>query len=617
MTLRVLHIGKFFPPDPGGMEVYLADLMHAQRAHGLDAHALVHGTPRPDDPAWLVRVPVAARLMHVVPLAPGFRRALAQAIERIEPDVLHLHMPNASALLALTLASARRIPWVVHWHSDVVSSTIRGRIALAYKVYRPFEQALLEQAERIVVTSQDYLAASAPLQRWRNKCTVVPLGLDPARLPEAPTAHVESLWEDGAFRLLSVGRLTYYKGFETLIRAVYRVSGAQLLIVGDGEERPRLAQLIHALTPADEAPRVRLLGALDDDTRSALLASCQLFCLASRERTEAFGVAVLEAMHYGRPCLVSDLHGSGLRALVAHNDAGRLAPVDDVPAWQQALQQFIEQPEARQRHGEAGRAAMPARYHIHATLPAIDTVYRQAGVEVVAHATEFHLQPLIVIPARDEAATIGQVIATLQAGGWQHIVVIDDQSQDRTADIARAAGATVLQPVLPLGAWGAMQAGIRYAVRKGYPQVITIDADGQHEPAHIPDLLAAARSADVVIGAHPERGSPLRRFAWRYFRLITGFRVEDLTSGFRCYNRQACEILADEEATLMDYQDLGVLLLLRHAGLSIAEVPVMMYPRASGPSRIFQSWTRVARYMVETSLLCIARWHPRHHVRKP
>lgn len=217
MTLRVLHIGKFFPPDPGGMEVYLADLMHAQRGHGLDAHALVHGTPRPDDPAWLVRVPVAARLMHVVPLAPGFRRALAQAIERIEPDVLHLHMPNASALLALTLASARRIPWVVHWHSDVVSSTIRGRIALAYKVYRPFEQALLEQAERIVVTSQDYLAASAPLQRWRNKCTVVPLGLDPARLPEAPAAPVESLWEDGAFRLLSVGRLTYYKGFETLM----------------------------------------------------------------------------------------------------------------------------------------------------------------------------------------------------------------------------------------------------------------------------------------------------------------------------------------------------------------------------------------------------------------
>jgi len=95
-----------------------------------------------------------------------------------------------------------------------------------------------------------------------------------------------------------------------------------------------------------------------------------------------------------------------------------------------------------------------------------------------------------------------------------------------------------------------MQTGIRYAMRNGFAQVITLDADGQHEPAYIPQMRRAAESCDVVIGAYPERGSTARRIAWRYFRAITGFRVEDLTSGFRCYNRIACEVLAEPECWL-------------------------------------------------------------------
>jgi glycosyltransferase involved in cell wall biosynthesis len=173
----------------------------------------------------------------------------------------------------------------------------------------------------------------------------------------------------------------------------------------------------------------------------------------------------------------------------------------------------------------------------------------------------------------------------------------------------------VLSPALAQGAWGAMQTGLRYALRRGYRHVVTMDADGQHEPAYIADLIAAGKIHDVVIGAYPQRGSLLRKWAWRFFRQLTGFGIEDLTSGLRYYNAGACALLADEEATLLDYQDVGVLLLLRRAGFSICEVPVEMYPRKSGPSRIFSSWTTVGRYMLETTLLCLAHWHPRHFKR--
>ncbi len=144
------------------MESFLCDLVHTQRLQGLDSHALVHGDPLDEDPPWLRRVPVQAQLLYA-PIALGFRGALVRAISEIRPDVLHLHLPNNSAFWALTVACARQIPWVVHWHSDVIVSDRPGALRQAYLLYRPFEQAVLERAERIIVTSPPYL-------RPANRC---------------------------------------------------------------------------------------------------------------------------------------------------------------------------------------------------------------------------------------------------------------------------------------------------------------------------------------------------------------------------------------------------------------------------------------------------------------
>ena len=218
-------------------------------------------------------------------------------------------------------------------------------------------------------------------------------------------------------------------------------------------------------------------------------------------------------------------------------------------------------------------------------------------------------RPVILIPAHNEEATVGAIVALVRDLWSCPVVVIDDCSVDATARIARAAGATVLPLILQLGAWGAIQAGLRYALRKGYRAAVTLDADGQHEPAYIGELLEplSAGRTDVAIGAFPERASRSRRIAWAYFRWLTGLRLEDITSGFRAYNHAAMTVLASGEASLLDYQDVGVLLILRHKGLRIVEVPVSMQPRALGPSRVFRSWWVVGKYMLQTSLLSLAR----------
>src|SRR4029079_15818273 len=132
-------------------------------------------------------------------------------------------------------------------------------------------------------------------------------------------------------------------------------------------------------------------------------------------------------------------------------------------------------------------------------------------------------------------------------------------SSDDTAAAARAAGAAVLTLPLGLGAWGATQDGIRYARRNGFQGVITLDSDGQHLPDSLPLLLAAQAQdgANVVIGTCVERLSRCSWIAWQYLPLVTGLPRTDFTSGLRLYDASAIELLAGQEASLLDYQDVG------------------------------------------------------------
>lgn len=216
----------------------------------------------------------------------------------------------------------------------------------------------------------------------------------------------------------------------------------------------------------------------------------------------------------------------------------------------------------------------------------------------------------VVIPALNEAASIAAVIDAVREQLPQaRLLVVDDRSEDDTAERARRAGAQVLPLVNRLGAWGATQAGVRMALRHGAVTVVTMDADGQHRSEELPRLLEpiAEHDADVVIGTCTARGSSARRIAWRLLRASSGIRMEDLTSGFRAYNRRASELLAGWPASLLDYQDIGVLTLLLAEGMRVVEVEVRMAERQDGHSRIFNNWPRVAWYMAHTLLLGLTK----------
>jgi rhamnosyl/mannosyltransferase len=385
---RILHVGKFFPPFAGGMENFLADLMPAQmQPHNTSVAALVHDHQRQwsrfftttTTETWnnltIYRVPTYGRLLYA-PISPQFPVWFNQTLQQFQPQLLHFHLPNTSAFWALGLPRAKRLPWIVHWHADVIS-TLNSKLSTAYYAYRPLEQRLLAHARAIIVTSEPYLASSMPLRGWQAKCQIIPLGIALSRLPEPskPAQQwAEQQWQNPGVKLLTVGRLTYYKGHEVLIRAMAQVKNAHLLIVGQGEQQQYLQTLITQLNLANQ---VKLLGYCTNTELNALLATCDCFCLPSLERTEAFGVVLLEAMRYSKAVVASAISGSGVTWVVVDNQTGLLVPPQNEAALAQALQGLIDNPSWCVALGKAGQQRCKQLFDIKAVTEKIAELYQQ------------------------------------------------------------------------------------------------------------------------------------------------------------------------------------------------------------------------------------------------
>lgn len=199
---------------------------------------------------------------------------------------------------------------------------------------------------------------------------------------------------------------------------------------------------------------------------------------------------------------------------------------------------------------------------------------------------------LVVIPAFNEAASVGGVIAEVAvAAPGVTILVVDDGSADATAQVARRAGALVARLPFNLGVGGAMRTGFRFAVENGFDCVVQVDADGQHDPCAIPALIAALDTADLVMGArfagegdYAARGP--RRWAMRLFAVtlsrVARTRLTDTTSGFRASGPRAVELFAAHYPAEYLGDTLEALVIAARSELTVVQLPVAMRRRTAG-----------------------------------
>lgn len=360
--LKVLHVGKFYPPHKGGIETHLQALC-GELTKTLDLRVLVASDDRRAreevvDQVAVSRVPTRLTVSSA-PLCPG----MISKIRDSGADIVHIHWPNPTAVLAY-LASNHRGRLVVTYHSD----TIRQRFLSA--LFEPYLHSFLRRSSAIIATSPNYIQTSPILSRYRERCHLVPLGISQDDFNRVDSAQVSAIrGQYGERLILSVGRLVYYKGFDHLIRAMRQVHG-KLLIVGDGPLRGKLQQLASSLGVAD---RVFLVGEIPGKLTSYYQAA-DVFALASVARTEAFGIVQIEAMAAGIP-VVNTRIDSGVPFVSLHEQTGLTVPPGDPDALAGSINRLLDDPALRRSLGNAARLRARQEFSLHTMTSKTLAVY--------------------------------------------------------------------------------------------------------------------------------------------------------------------------------------------------------------------------------------------------
>jgi glycosyltransferase involved in cell wall biosynthesis len=351
--MRVVHFGKYYPPEMGGIENVTRSLAEGVASAGNPTTVVCFARePRHRDESTagvcVRRVPIAIDLASQ-PLGWRYLRECVRLGRRA--DIVHLHAPNMLAAVAALLAGPRpRI--VVHWHSDVVDKGWLG------KLLAPLERALLRRADAIACTSRAYADASPTLTPFAHKIAVVPLGVRDAAAT-APQAAPEELPPALSGRIggrkvvLSVGRMVPYKGFHLLVEAARELADdAVIVLAGTGPLEHDIRALAERRGVSD---RIIVTGRIEPATLDALFRMATVFCLPSVVRAEAFGVVLIEAMSHGLPLVATRIAGSGVPWVNAHGESGLNVAVGDAQALAQACNDILASPQLRQRLGTGAR----------------------------------------------------------------------------------------------------------------------------------------------------------------------------------------------------------------------------------------------------------------------
>jgi glycosyltransferase involved in cell wall biosynthesis len=356
--MRVLHLFKsYYPPTRGGIEQWINEIVHARmfRDAGIgfvvltaaDGRALVDEM---DDGVRVVRAPALVRA-STAPVVPSW----SSWIKRLQPDVLHVHMPNPTGELAV-LGSRTRSPIVASYHADVVR---RGPVPAAYDA---FASRFLRRARSITVSSPRLASTTPALRGHEAKIAVVPFGVDPDEWSVRPSLadEIRERYGPGPLVVL-LGRLVHYKGTEVLVEAMRDVE-ATALIVGDGPRRAgaEAAAVFHGV-----ADRVVFTGAVADADRAAYLHAADVFVLPSTNRGEAYGIVQVQAMATGTPSISTEI-GTGTSWVNRHDETGLVVPSGDPIALAKSINELLGDDARRAAMGDAARRRV--REHLTAEL---------------------------------------------------------------------------------------------------------------------------------------------------------------------------------------------------------------------------------------------------------
>jgi glycosyltransferase involved in cell wall biosynthesis len=357
--MKIVIVNSFFPPWRGGAESYTFNLGANLRRRGHEI--VVFCGNEPLTPGFQVvegirieRLEILGRL-YGTPIMPS----LPGRLSRERADVLHANFPSPYiAFLTAVTAKWNTTPSILTWHNDLPSvTTIASLLAEAHdKLLLP---VYLPRYDRIIATTEQYAATSRNLRRVREKVVIIPNGVDTVRFN--PNVSGDEIKEKFRLRgrsvLLFVGALSQwhrYKGLDVLLSAMARLrkvnENVRLLVVGDGSLSNEYRALAKSLGASEE---VIFAGDVSDDALPEYYACADILVVPSKDRSEGFGLTILEANASGKPVIGSNV--GGIPGVIEDGENGRLVPANEPVMLAEAVGHLLSSDELRAKMGRAGR----------------------------------------------------------------------------------------------------------------------------------------------------------------------------------------------------------------------------------------------------------------------
>ena len=349
--MEILHIGKYFPPEPGGMEVVVKSFIDATEGK-LGNYCVVASKEGPS------RVESSGgRTIHflkergtflLAPILPSLPFVLHRLRGASRFSAIMVHHPNPTAMLALFLSLVvrpKREKIIIWCHADVILEEWWKRGI--YFLYRPVEEFVFRRTDAFVAATPHHIREYSTLSRKEGRTHIIPYAIPDNWFEissgEEETARMLKERLGGDF-LLFVGRLVPYKGLETLLRAAEKIP-CRIVVIGTG---PLEGTLRNEIRQRGLHARVLLLGKVDE-VRPYFL-GCEFFVLPSNSALEGFGIVQIEAMALGKPVVSSDLP-TGVTYVNRDGETGLTFPVGDSDAFAAACNLLLEDETLRSRLG--------------------------------------------------------------------------------------------------------------------------------------------------------------------------------------------------------------------------------------------------------------------------
>jgi glycosyltransferase involved in cell wall biosynthesis len=372
--MKILHVGKYYPPENGGIESIMYECVQGVRSLGHDVDVIC----ATNDPKLngVQTEASGARISRHRSFGTYFRTSLAPGLvnelRRISGnyDVISIHLPNPLPVLGL-LGSKDLPPLILHWHADVSS------YGVAYKGYAYFERFLLERCFAIVVATHAHFATSPILKGYAKKIRKIPYGISVSELHASRFARVPLLEELAGKKIIfSLGRFVPYKGFDVLINAAAMLPEDYVVIIGGkGPEREACQALIAHLGLSH---KVKLPGMIPSYELGAYFEASTAFCLPSVTQAEAFGVVLIEAMSFGKPVVVSKL-GNGVDWVAGDGETGLTIPAREPLLLAQGLFLMIEDDQRYARFSVNAKARFEREFKSEIMSQRLVKLYKEAS----------------------------------------------------------------------------------------------------------------------------------------------------------------------------------------------------------------------------------------------